>query len=90
MGVYFAATGLGNKVAGTLGAFASEAGDIAIFLGITIFTVTFAGIVLLMLKPLKRLTHGAEDNERELPQQEKYELADEELTVEKDGSKRKY
>ncbi len=83
MGVYFAATGLGNKVAGELGAFASEAGDIAIFSGITIFTVSFAGIVLLMLKPLKRLTHGAEDNERELPQQEKFELADEELTVDK-------
>ncbi|QED38194.1 MFS transporter [Antarcticibacterium arcticum] len=89
MGVYFAATGLGNKVAGTLGAFASEAGDIAIFLGITIFTVTFAGIVLLMLKPLKRLTHGAEDNERELPQQEKFELGDEDLIVEKDGRNRR-
>ncbi len=76
MGVYFAATGLGNKVAGELGAFASEAGDIAIFSGITIFTVTFAAIVLLMLKPLKRLTHGAEDNEREMLEQENYELAD--------------
>ena len=66
MGVYFASTGLGNKVAGELGSFASEAGDIAIFAGITIFTVIFAIIVLIMLKPLKRLTHGAEDNEREL------------------------
>ncbi|WP_010229940.1 peptide MFS transporter [Gillisia marina] len=79
MGVYFAATGLGNKVAGELGAFASEAGDIAIFSGITIFTVTFAAIVLLMLKPLKRLTHGAEDNEREMLEQENYELADAEV-----------
>lgn len=88
MGVYFAATGLGNKVAGELGAFASEAGDIAIFLGITIFTVTFAAIVLFMLKPLKRLTHGAEDNERELPQQENFELGDEEV-VDREDSKRK-
>lgn len=87
MGVYFAATGLGNKVAGELGAFASEAGDIAIFAGITIFTISFAGIVLIMLKPLKRLTHGAEDNERELPQQENFELADEELTVDQDTRK---
>ncbi|CAM4308472.1 peptide MFS transporter [Gillisia limnaea] len=79
MGVYFAATGLGNKVAGELGAFAAEAGDIAIFSGITIFTVTFASIVLIMLKPLKRLTHGAEDNEREMLEQEPYELADTEL-----------
>ncbi|MFD0977656.1 peptide MFS transporter [Salinimicrobium gaetbulicola] len=88
MGVYFAATGLGNKVAGEVGAFAAEAGDIATFTGITIFTVTFAGIVLLMLKPLKRLTHGAEDNEREIPQQENYELGDENI-IDKEELKRK-
>ena len=76
MGVYFAATGLGNKVAGIVGEFASEAGDIAIFSGITIFTVAFATVVLIMLKPLKRLTHGVEDNEREMEEQEGYELAD--------------
>ncbi|WP_031426037.1 peptide MFS transporter [Flavimarina sp. Hel_I_48] len=80
MGVYFAATGLGNKVAGVLGESASEAGEMSIFLGITIFTVIFAGIVLLMLKPLKRLTHGAEDNEREISEQEDYELGDPEVT----------
>lgn len=49
------------------------------FIGITIFTVIFASIVLMLLKPLKRLTHGAEDAERELPEQEKYELGDEDL-----------
>lgn len=79
MGVYFAATGLGNKVAGELGSFASEAGDLAIFSGIATFTVAFATIVLFMLKPLKRLTHGAEDNEKELPQQENFELGDEDI-----------
>ncbi|WP_026836521.1 peptide MFS transporter [Gillisia sp. JM1] len=46
------------------------------FLGITIFTVIFASIVLFMLKPLKRLTHGAEDDERELPEQEQYDLGE--------------
>lgn len=76
MGVYFAATGLGNKVAGIVGEAASQAGDIAIFSGITIFTVCFATLVLIMLKPLKRLTHGAEDNEREMLEQENYEIAD--------------
>lgn len=76
MGVYFAATGLGNKVAGIVGEAASEAGDITIFAGITIFTVCFATLVLIMLKPLKRLTHGAEDNEREMLEQENYEIAD--------------
>jgi POT family proton-dependent oligopeptide transporter len=70
-------------VAGELGAFAAEAGDIAIFSGITIFTVTFSTIVLILLKPLKRLTHGAEDNERELPQQENFELGNEEITDKK-------
>jgi proton-dependent oligopeptide transporter, POT family len=79
MGVYFAATGLGNKVAGIVGEFSSEAGDQSIFLGITIFTVAFATIVLFMLKPLKRLTHGVEDEERELPQQENFELGNEDV-----------
>ncbi|HEA28478.1 MAG TPA: MFS transporter [Leeuwenhoekiella sp.] len=79
MGVYFAATGLGNKLAGVLGESASEAGELTIFLSITIFTVLFAAIVLLSLKPLKRLTHGAEDNEREMTEQENYEMGDPEI-----------
>jgi proton-dependent oligopeptide transporter, POT family len=64
MGVYFAATGLGNKVSGILGESASEMGDLSVFTGITLFTVAFGLIVILMLKPLKRLTHGVEDDER--------------------------
>lgn len=79
MGVYFAATGLGNKVAGVLGESASEAGELSIFAGITIFTVIFAGIVLLLLKPLKRLTHGAEDHEKEVLEQENYEMGNPDL-----------
>ncbi|QYA25283.1 peptide MFS transporter [Gramella sp. MT6] len=46
------------------------------FWGITIFTSAFGLIVILLLKPLKRLTHGVEDNESDLPEQEEYELAD--------------
>ncbi len=46
------------------------------FIGITIFTTVFGLIVIFMLKPLKRLTHGAEDNEREMLEQEQYEIAD--------------
>ncbi|SKB45266.1 proton-dependent oligopeptide transporter, POT family [Salegentibacter holothuriorum] len=46
------------------------------FIGITIFTTIFGLIVIFMLKPLKRLTHGAEDNEREMLEQEQYEIAD--------------
>jgi len=47
------------------------------FLGITIFTTIFGILVILLLKPLKRLTHGVEDNEADLPQQENFELGDE-------------
>ncbi len=34
------------------------------FVGITIFTALFGLLVILMLKPLKRLTHGVEDDEQ--------------------------
>lgn len=64
MGVYFAASGLGNKVAGLVGESASNFGEYAVFSGILIFTVIIGTLFILLLKPLKRLTHGAEDNER--------------------------
>lgn len=63
MGVYFASSGLGNKVAGIVGEAASDFGDYTIFLGILVFTIVFGSLFILILKPLKRLTHGAEDNE---------------------------
>lgn len=61
MGAYFAATGFGNKVAGLVGESASDAGETTVFTGIVIVTVAVGAVVLLLLKPLKRLTHGAED-----------------------------
>ncbi len=61
MGAYFAASGLGNKVAGMIGEKAIEAGEISTFTGIFIFTLIVGIAVLFVLKPLKRLTHGAED-----------------------------
>jgi POT family proton-dependent oligopeptide transporter len=80
MGVYFAATGAGNKVAGLLGEWAQSAGELEIFTGIAIFCTIVGLIVLSMLKPLKRLTHGAEERtDRDPLEQEKYELADERL-----------
>ena len=66
MGAYFAVTGLGNKLAGALGELSSEVGDFAIFTGIAIFCTIFGIAVLAIVKPLKRLTHGAED-EGDLP-----------------------
>lgn len=70
MGVYFAATGLGSKVAGIVGEAASNFGEYTIFLGILIFTVVVGSLFIMILKPLKRLTHGAEDNEREMHTEE--------------------
>jgi POT family proton-dependent oligopeptide transporter len=61
MGAYFAATGLGNKVAGMIGELSEDAGDFEIFTGIAITCTIFGLLILAILKPLKRLTHGAED-----------------------------
>lgn len=79
MGVYFAATGLGNKVAGLIGEGASEAGELNTFAGITIFCVIFGLLVIALLKPLKRLTHKAEDlkADQSFEETEGFELADE-------------
>lgn len=63
MGAYFAATGLGNKVAGLLGESASKLGEFTIFTGIAVFCTIVGILVILIIKPLKRLTHGAEDVE---------------------------
>ena len=60
MGAYFAASGIGNKVAGLLGESASQFGEFTIFTGIAIFCSIFGILVVIILKPLNRLTHGAE------------------------------
>ncbi|APY07983.1 MFS transporter [Winogradskyella sp. J14-2] len=46
------------------------------FKWLVIFTVAFGLLLILFLKKLKKLTHGAEDNEHEMLEAEKYELAD--------------
>jgi len=79
MGVYFAATGLGNKVAGLIGEYSQSAGELEIFTGIAIFCTVIGLLVIALLKPLKRLTHGAEEKEVEGLEQEGFELADEEV-----------
>ncbi len=63
MGVYFAVTGLGNKVAGIIGESATEYGELAVFTGIAVFCIAMGTLLLLLLKPLKRLTHGIEEAE---------------------------
>ena len=61
MGVYFAATGLGNKLAAIVGGLASQAGELEVFTGIFIFCLIFGLLLLVFFKKLKVLTHGAED-----------------------------
>tara|TARA_B100001109_G_scaffold255659_1_gene259827 strand:- start:972 stop:2372 length:1401 start_codon:yes stop_codon:yes gene_type:complete len=78
MGVYFAATGVGNKVAGLLGEWSASAGELQIFTGIAIFCTIIAALVIALLKPLKRLTHGAEELKADShhEEQEGFEIAD--------------
>ena len=64
MGVYFAMTGFGNKLAGLLGEASESLGEFTIFTGIAVFCVIFGLLVMLFRKKLEVLTHGAEDNER--------------------------
>ncbi|WP_419212698.1 peptide MFS transporter [Maribacter sp. X9] len=78
MGLYWAATGLGNKVAGLIGQASQELGEFEIFTGIAVIWSLIGVLVIVMLKPLKRLAHGAEDGESKISDEEAedFELAD--------------
>ena len=77
MGVYFAMTGFGNKIAGWLGEASENLGEFVIFTGIAILCVIFGFVVMLFRKRLEKLTHGAEDNEHIIHDEtEGFELAD--------------
>ena len=78
MGAYFAATGLGNKVAGIVGEWSQSAGELEIFTGIAIFCSAIGLLVIALLKPLKRLAHGAEDTQEGTHNEEAegFEIAD--------------
>jgi POT family proton-dependent oligopeptide transporter len=76
MGVYFAMTGFGNKLAGLLGESSERLGEMTIFTGIAVFSIAFGLLVLVFRKKLEALTHGAEDDEREMLEQEGYEISD--------------
>jgi len=74
MGIYFAMTGFGNKLAGWLGESAEGLGEFTVFTGIAIFCIVFGSIVLMFRKKLEILTHGAEDDEHEVTEEEKEAL----------------
>ena len=61
MGVYFAMTGFGNKLAGFLGESASDLGEFVIFTGIATFCIAFGLLIIVFKKQLNALTHGAEE-----------------------------
>ena len=63
MGIYFAMTGIGNKVAGSLGESAEDLGEYTVFTGIALFCLIFGLLVMVFRKKLESLTHGAEDDE---------------------------
>ncbi len=58
MGIYFAAIGIGNKLAGTIGQYSEKFGEKSIFLGITLVCITVGLIVVLFNKKLSKLSHG--------------------------------
>jgi len=77
MGLYFAVTGFGSKLAGILGEFAEKLGEYTIFTGIGIFCVIFGALMLLFRKKLETLTHGIENEEQIIHDEaEGFELAD--------------
>lgn len=61
MGIYYAVTGLGNKLAGILGEFSESFGEFSIFTGIFIFCLFFGMVMLLLRKKIEPLTHGADN-----------------------------
>jgi POT family proton-dependent oligopeptide transporter len=77
MGVYFAMTGFGSKLAGLLGEWSESLGEFKIFTGIAIFCVVFGMLMLLLRKQLEKLTHGVEDREGlNHEEAERFEIAD--------------
>jgi len=61
MGAYFFATGIGSKLAGMIGVAAQSAGELTVFTGVFIFCLLFGLLVIVFVKRLNQLTHGADD-----------------------------
>lgn len=75
MGIYFATTGIGNKIAGLLGESASQIGEFNLFASIAVFCILFGLLVMLFINKLEALTHGAEDIEHVVSEEEKIVLS---------------
>lgn len=60
MGLYFAMTGLGDKLAGEIGKVAVTYGALHVFAGIAIFTVVAGLILIALTRSINRLAHDKE------------------------------
>lgn len=67
MGAYFAVTGLGNKLAAEIGKAAEAMGAMEVFTAVTIFCILFGLLLLVFVKRLKALSHGAEESTEQEP-----------------------
>ena len=65
-------------MAGLVGEWSQSAGELEIFTGIAIFCTVIGLLVIALLKPLKRLAHGAEEAKEGSHNEENegFELAD--------------
>ena len=61
MGLYFATIGLGNKLAGTVGAYSQNLSEKTIFIGITTVCLCTGFLIILLHKKLIRLSHGLDN-----------------------------
>jgi len=61
MGIYFAAIGVGNKLAGSIGQYSEKLGEKLIFLGITSVCISVGLIVILFNKRLSKMSHGIDN-----------------------------
>ena len=61
MGLFFAASGMGNMLAARIGVNAEAVGEKVTFTGIFIFCTFFAILIIAILRPINRLMHRAED-----------------------------
>jgi len=84
MGIYFAVTGLSDKLASEIGKQADKLGDLTVFIGLVIFAVTMGSLLAILSNRISKLTHGAEDNEEEMKPLEKD--SDSDLNLEKQPS----
>ncbi|MDC3176161.1 peptide MFS transporter [Alphaproteobacteria bacterium] len=60
MGIYFAAIGIGNKIAGLIGQYSEKLGEKTIFISITLVCTFVGAIVIYFQKRLNKLAHGAD------------------------------